>query len=1509
MSEEIGSAYIRIHSDDTGFQAELDAQVAKAVLAAEKLAKIRIKAQVESAGQTNASLADATIAANRAVEASSKAATDAQIADAKRLNDRVEQLQASRNSILQREAAVQDELNRARAAATKFDLNLEASAEKDAATARIAAAERAQREIRARSDANNELLLAAEKAVRENANKTADVRIAAEKAVTKAVKETADAEAKTVQDARNAKVAADRAYNAQTITSAKQTEAAITRAHGDALRAQHELDLAANAERAATQRAQLVPGQQSLRALPSGSRTSFNNIGADLNALEVAGTRTVDDIDRAATRAAESIQSKLGKAAKLSSAEFEKMRQEIGSAFADAALSADKSAKNIAGSGAKAAEDFLRSTRGIGGGGGDFGGLFRDIENVGKGADDAGNAFSRFNAKTKELAFNVHDLRTPLLAAGVGFGVLAAAAGVAAIAVTGLSVFGGEQLRTLKLQLSDTGLVGQDLADNIKELQDLAGQGLNFAALGRDDKSLVDLGLKAKDATDLLKGLADVFAGQGQIGTTLQASVDATTDAITKLVQGTNVTTKNISTAISSLALGVSEKDVFKELQKELGVTQKQLDKLIATGKVTGGQVARAAVTAAQNLPNSQNGLANAVATSPTQAIFALKSQVLTALTGAINNPDIAKAINGITGQLVKAIGGSLGGDTGAKLTAGLVHAINAIGQAIVPTSKFLVRLAGDLGSFFNEATTKGTAANTFFVDFGHAVESVVFIVDKLGPVLKGVAAGFDLVFKAIGEIKPAVEAFTNAFDKLGPVADILDKLGNKALQVAGLMLGLGLALNGVRVILLKFAATIVAALGPLATFIAEQVAFTAAAIAEEGILAGLATGFTLLGESILVALGPIGIIIGTIALLSIAFYEGWQNSQTFRDIVVKALQGLALAVVAPLESVIKIIQVFVKGLALAAEAATHLPFIGGKFKGVADSLNGVSDSLGDVNSSINGAIGGMSSLADAGTSAGNAVNGALSSVGDLSSQVLEGMKGSVANLSADAKIALDAINGVKGALDNIPDVTEKHLILRTIDQTNADIFAQTGSVAEGGAADAATITALLNKQSANAAASIPSINNPGSGAGSAASAAKARADSLKNALHNIIIGLDSDFKKGLIAGDAKNAEKTLNTLTENIIKAFGAAKKTPPSSLVNFLNKENKELQKLIKERDAIVKRLDAAKAASDSAIADAHTFTNITDITNSLDTLSTAAKGATTKLADLSHARVIRPGQDALNAIVGGTAGVTGAQADTKKIQDALNQRLAALTAFQNNIAILIKKGLGKTTLQQILAAGADQGGQTAQILAGASDAAIKQINATQAAIDAQAKKLGSEAGDVAATVGENVVSGIVKGLKAQKGDLVDAITELVDTIIKRVKKALAIKSPSQVMMDLFKYVGLGAALGIQHHIPHVANMAEELANAAVPNFKPIDAFELNAKANAKALDDISNSVTIGGKVVTRLHPDDVRAIADGMRAARPQREVNAPITNHFHGSQGVDPAAISAHMSRQIANGVRR
>jgi hypothetical protein len=260
-------------------------------------------------------------------------------------------------------------------------------------------------------------------------------------------------------------------------------------------------------------------------------------------------------------------------------------------------------------------------------------------------------------------------------------------------------------------------------------------------------------------------------------------------------------------------------------------------------------------------------------------------------------------------------------------------------------------------------------------------------------------------------------------------------------------------------------------------------------------------------------------------------------------------------------------------------------------------------------------------------------------------------------------------------------------------------------------------------------------------------------------------------------------------------------------NALVSSLNQFRGEIKKAFSGRteSSLLRQLDKAGKS-------------LISYDKQLSKVTSSLASAKSKLDDLKNSAAQLKSSVAAS-IMQGASVVTQAPQEgfalrSVDVVNNMNAQLQKASAFSAQLQQLKKRGLSADLLQQIAEAGVDQGGATAEALAGASNAQIKQLNQMQSQLKKSANAAGSAVSDSMYGAGIKAAEGLVKGLEKKQKAIEAAMLRIAKSMEKAIKAALKIKSPSQVMADLGDYTALGLAHGIQRSSKHAAIAARGLA-----------------------------------------------------------------------------------------------
>jgi hypothetical protein len=257
--------------------------------------------------------------------------------------------------------------------------------------------------------------------------------------------------------------------------------------------------------------------------------------------------------------------------------------------------------------------------------------------------------------------------------------------------------------------------------------------------------------------------------------------------------------------------------------------------------------------------------------------------------------------------------------------------------------------------------------------------------------------------------------------------------------------------------------------------------------------------------------------------------------------------------------------------------------------------------------------------------------------------------------------------------------------------------------------------------------------------------AAEAAADFM-SATRSMVDGFRDLFKVTPELGQfEQSAVDAFSNIFDTIDSALsdGVILSSAASQLREYAASERKTLQAIAKQRDVLAGKIDVARTITAGV-------TGLLSITNLLETSS-------------------RSVTETVRSIVGGIDVAVTKTFDVVEsggLVDNFQKLVDKTKAFAKNLVALKKLGLNKQLFAQLVQAGADAGGATAEaIVAGGSDT-ISALNGLYNELALSASDIAANATDTLYEVGQQVVSnGFIEGLLSQDSELQRAAQTLAD------------------------------------------------------------------------------------------------------------------------------------------------
>ena len=217
------------------------------------------------------------------------------------------------------------------------------------------------------------------------------------------------------------------------------------------------------------------------------------------------------------------------------------------------------------------------------------------------------------------------------------------------------------------------------------------------------------------------------------------------------------------------------------------------------------------------------------------------------------------------------------------------------------------------------------------------------------------------------------------------------------------------------------------------------------------------------------------------------------------------------------------------------------------------------------------------------------------------------------------------------------------------------------------------------------------------------------------------------EFEQASIDAFTQVQEKVADALKSGLVSA------ATYDALVKYAAREAKVLNQIAAQRDAIAKKIDIAK----NLVSTVRDYVSISDL------------------------------------------GATSAE-----ITSGFRSIIDKTVDFGKNLLALKKAGLDRNLFAQILGAGLEAGGQTAQAIVDGGDSAITELNGLFRELNNAAEGIASASTDIMYSVGEEIISnGFIAGLMDQDSALVKAAQALADAFTSTFTTGLSVGMAEQL------------------------------------------------------------------------------------------------------------------------------
>lgn len=441
-------------------------------------------------------------------------------------------------------------------------------------------------------------------------------------------------------------------------------------------------------------------------------------------------------------------------------------------------------------------------------------------------------------------------------------------------------------------------------------------------------------------------------------------------------------------------------------------------------------------------------------------------------------------------------------------------------------------------------------------------------------------------------------------------------------------------------------------------------------------------------------------------------------------------------------------------------------------------------------------------------------------------------------------------VNGLKGSADDIRNAfaTMKQRLKDDITSTREEIGAEQDRLAE----------LLEKKQDKLNEINEKKWKKTSEKAKAIAEVQKEYAKSIKES-EDAIKSSEATLKKLTVS--QKTLNKSLQDEKADLIKLADEFDKVSER-----LKEAQQELERLIKEREDYAKsqkeKYGAPPEISEPLVEEIKTAREkIAVEQKKLDDLLGAG---TQDLEKIAAARAsLAEAEGSLDTITEGkilTAAGTQVDVVATYLQDLKNQA-TAVSAYNATLEQLRKLGIDEKTYKMLVEEGTAAQGFAEALLSGGKTA-VRSLNTLDADLNKESEKLGLNAASYLFDAGVKAQEGIVDGLTKDKNKLIKAMNSLAVVMVKALKKALGIKSPSTLFAEIGTWSMEGMAQGFKNGSKIVTDAVDNAAKDALSAMK-------------QSMSDISSAVT------NELNPQPVITPILDLTQVRAQGEELAALT----------------------------
>jgi hypothetical protein len=216
---------------------------------------------------------------------------------------------------------------------------------------------------------------------------------------------------------------------------------------------------------------------------------------------------------------------------------------------------------------------------------------------------------------------------------------------------------------------------------------------------------------------------------------------------------------------------------------------------------------------------------------------------------------------------------------------------------------------------------------------------------------------------------------------------------------------------------------------------------------------------------------------------------------------------------------------------------------------------------------------------------------------------------------------------------------------------------------------------------------------------------------------------------------------------------------------------------------------------------------------------------------------------------------------------IEQQMRGKLTEVERFRDNLNKLADMGLSDQLFKKFAEQGVEAAGRTVEALAASTPDAVARINEMQEELNKAGEGLGKDTSEHLYLAGVQAAQGVVDGIEANIRQVEKGASKLARALIRAMKRALGIKSPSSLGIEIGRNIAQATALGIESEERAIQRAADTLGSqvsrsvgggahgAGVASSPKVNIEKQEINVTTQEIDPRKHAADLGWELVQRL------------------------------------------------------